>query len=164
MKPVRRSMRDHRLVLSATALVCGLLAIGAVVVAAAGADASAGTGAPGAPRVLGPGLVTIRIAIDQSHFHPTLLHVRPHTEVRFVIANHDPIGHEFIIGGPEVHARHANGHEASHPPVPGEVSVPPETTAATTFAFHAPGPVEFACHLPGHYQYGMHGIVEVVGT
>ena len=25
-----------------------------------------------------------------------------------------------------------------------------------------PGAVEFACHLPGHYQYGMRGVVDVV--
>ena len=87
--------------------------------------------------------------------------MRPHTEVRFVLVNHDPIGHEFIVGGPEVHARHANGHEAYHPPVPGEVSIPADARASTTYGFHAPGPVEFACHLPGHYQYGMHGIVRV---
>ena len=87
--------------------------------------------------------------------------MRPHTEVRFVLVNHDPIGHEFIVGGPEVQARHANGHEAYHPPVPGEVSVPADARASTTYFFHAPGPVEFACHLPGHYQYGMHGIVRV---
>ena len=46
-------------------------------------------------------------------------------------------------------------------PVVGEVSVPADARASTTYAFHAPGPVEFACHLPGHYQYGMHGIVLV---
>jgi len=82
--------------------------------------------------------------------------------VRFVVVNHDPIGHELIVGGPDVQARHANGHEAYHPPVPGEVSVPAEGRASTTYVFHAPGPVEYACHLPRHYEYGMHGIVEVV--
>jgi uncharacterized cupredoxin-like copper-binding protein len=84
--------------------------------------------------------------------------------VRFVVVNHDPIGHELIVGGPDVQARHANGHEAYHPPVNGEVSVPADGRASTTYVFHEPGPVEYACHLPGHYQYGMHGIIEVVGT
>jgi uncharacterized cupredoxin-like copper-binding protein len=88
--------------------------------------------------------------------------VRPHTDVRFVVVNHDPIGHELIVGGPDVQARHASGHEAYHPPVSGEVSVPADGRASTTYSFHVPGPVEYACHLPGHYQYGMHGIIEVV--
>jgi uncharacterized cupredoxin-like copper-binding protein len=153
-----RAVRGHRLVLAVTAIVSTALAAGAVVVAAAGASGTHGTSGD----ILGPGVITVHIDIEHSRFSPTLVHVRPHTEARFVIANHDPIGHEFIIGGPAVHARHANGHEASHPPVPGEVSIPPETTASTTYAFHAVGPMEFACHLPGHYQYGMHGHVVVV--
>ena len=50
---------------------------------------------------------------------PAPVRVRPHTEVRFVVVNHDPIGHELIVGGPDVQARHASGHEAYHPPVAG---------------------------------------------
>ena len=108
----------------------------------------------------------MRLDVDHSRFtvrgDGPPVRVRPHTEVRFVVVNHDPIGHELIVGGPEVQARHASGHEAYHPPVPGEVSVPAEGRASTTYVFHAPGPVEYACHLPRHYEYGMHGIVEVV--
>ena len=37
-----------------------------------------------------------------------------------------------------------------------------DLTAVTTFTFDEPGTFEFACHLPGHYEYGMHGEVEVV--
>jgi uncharacterized cupredoxin-like copper-binding protein len=153
-----RVLRSHRLVLVVTATIAVLLAGGAVAVANAGG----GDGTPTGSSVLGPGRVTVSIEVDHSRFTPTVIQVRPHTDVRFVIVNHDPIGHEFIIGGPEVHARHANGHEAYHPPVPGEVSVPADARASTTYTFHAPGTVEFACHLPGHYQYGMHGNVVVV--
>jgi uncharacterized cupredoxin-like copper-binding protein len=153
-----RGLRSHRLVLLAVATVAVFLVGGAVAVAAAGRGTSTG-----ADSVLGPGSVTVTIDIDHSHFRTDPIRIRPHTDVRFVIVNHDPIGHEFIIGGPEVHARHANGHEASHPPVPGEVSVPADARASTTYAFHAPGTVEYACHLPGHYQYGMHAAVVVVG-
>jgi uncharacterized cupredoxin-like copper-binding protein len=92
------------------------------------------------------------------------IRVHPDTTVQFVIVNHDPIGHEFIIGNAEVHARHENGHDASHPPVPSEVSIPPLTTGTTTFELHEPGAVEFACHLPGHFQYGMVGTVVVVDS
>jgi uncharacterized cupredoxin-like copper-binding protein len=145
-------------VLTTVAVVLVLLGAGGVVLASAGA-----TDAPTRDGVLGPGPVTVRLDVDHSHFEIAApIRVRPHTEVRFVVVNHDPIGHELIVGGPEVQARHANGHEAYHPPVPGEVSVPAEGRASTTYVFHAPGPVEYACHLPRHYQYGMHGIVEVV--
>ena len=53
------------------------------------------------------------------------------------------------------------GHEAYHPPMPGEVSIPPHETGVTTYAVHAPGKVLFACHLPGHFAYGMKGYVIV---
>ena len=45
--------------------------------------------------------------------------------------------------------------------MPGEVSIPPHETGVTTYSFHAPGKVLFACHLPGHFAYGMKGYVIV---
>jgi len=153
-----RALRAHRLVVWTITAVLLALGVGAVLLSSAGASGSTGDG------VLGPGLVTVRIDIDHSHFRIAAapIRVHPHTDVEFVVVNHDPIGHELIVGGPDVQARHASGHEAYHPPVSGEVSVPADGRASTTYGFHAPGPVEYACHLPGHYQYGMHGIVEVV--
>jgi uncharacterized cupredoxin-like copper-binding protein len=146
-------------VLATTAVVLLVVGAGAVVLTRAGA-----TSAGRRDDVLGPGAATVRIDIDHSHFEVAPLRVRQHTEVRFVVVNHDPIGHELIVGGPDVQARHAAGHEAYHPPRSGEVSVPAEGRASTTYTFHALGPVEYACHLPGHYEYGMHGIVEVVAA
>ena len=82
--------------------------------------------------------------------------------MRFLVVNGDPIGHELITGGPDIHVRHANGTEAEHPSVPGEVSVGPNDMAVTTFTFDDAGTYEFACHLPGHYEHGMHGEIDVV--
>jgi uncharacterized cupredoxin-like copper-binding protein len=162
---VSRVVRAHRLVVTTIAFVLVALGAGAVVLASAAATSGSTSPSTG-DGVLGPGRVTVRIDVDHSHFRlhsrTTPIQVRPHTEVRFVVVNHDPIGHELIVGGPDVQARHASGHEAYHPPVSGEVSVPADGQASTTYFFHAPGPVEYACHLPGHYEYGMHGIVEVV--
>ena len=152
-------LRTHRLVLAAVALLVPAVAAGALLLTTGEAGS-----APVRSGVLGPGPATVRIDIDHSRFHVGPIRVRPHTEVRFVVVNHDPIGHELIVGDPDVQARHATGHEAYHPPVPGEVSIPADGRAATTYVFHDPGPVEYACHLPGHYQYGMHGIVEVVAA
>lgn len=113
---------------------------------------------------LGPGEVTIEVDVAHSRFEPGELRVVEGTRVRFVVANGDPINHELIVGPPEVHARHAQGTEAEHPSVPGEVSVGPGETGITAFRFDEPGTVEFACHLPGHYDYGMHGRIEVVAA
>jgi len=149
-------MKRHRLVVLTSVAALLMLATGAFAIVRAGPSTASRMGA------LGPGEVTVRIDIDRSRFSTDRIRVLPHTEVRFIVVNHDPIGHELIVGGPDVHARHANGHEAYHPPVPGEVSVPADGRASTTYSFHGIGPVEYACHLPGHYQYGMHGVVEVV--
>jgi plastocyanin len=126
--------------------------------------AGGGLGSGGGPERLGPGEVTVTLDVDHSVFEPSELRVVAGTEVRFVVANGDPIGHELIVGPPDVHARHEAGTHAGHPPVPGEVSVGPNDEAATTYRFDEPGTVEFACHLPGHYGYGMHGEIEVVAA
>jgi uncharacterized cupredoxin-like copper-binding protein len=134
----------------------------AVAVAGAGFGTQAVVRRPAEPKAFGPGQATVAIAIDHSLFADRPLRVVEGTRVRFVIVNRDPIGHEFIVGPPEVHARHAAGHEAGHPSIPGEVSVEPNATAITTYRFDRPGRVVYACHLPGHYEYGMHGVIEVV--
>lgn len=140
-------------------------AAGAVVALVAGTgcgDRAAG-GEP-EPEPLGPGEVTVTIDIEHSRFLPDRLRVVEGTEVRFVVDNGDPIGHELIVGPPSVHERHAAGTHGRHPPVTGEVSVDPNAEAATTYRFDRPGTVEFACHLPGHYDHGMRGEVEVVAA
>lgn len=133
------------------------VATGAVV----GIAGSGGASGADRPAALGPGVVTVRLVVRDSHFSRTRIHVVPHTEVRFIVENHDFLNHEFIIGDDAVHARHEGGHEAWHPPVPGEVSIAPHETGETTYAFHAPGKVLFACHLPGHFAFGMKGYVIV---
>jgi uncharacterized cupredoxin-like copper-binding protein len=146
-----------------------LVVVGVVSVAAALAMASVGLGVvraadhdPNDPTALGPGRAPVLITIEHSRFVPDRLTVRAGTEVRFVLANDDPIIHELIVGGPEVHERHASGTEAKHDPIPGEVTIEPDRLASTTFRFDRPGIVQFACHLPGHFAYGMTGEVVVV--
>ena len=137
------------------------LAVGAGVAAAGyGLDAILGDD-PAAP-ALGPGEVTVQVDVEHSLFEPEHLRVAEGTRVRFVVVNGDPIDHELIVGPPDVHDRHARGTEAEHPSIPGEVSVGANGTAVTTFTFDTAGTFEFACHLPGHYEHGMHGTVEVV--
>jgi uncharacterized cupredoxin-like copper-binding protein len=118
-------------------------------------------GEPDQP-ALGPGDVTVRVDVEHSLFSPADLRVVEGTRVRFVVVNGGPINHELIVGPPSVHARHARGTEADHPSIPGEVSVVPGGTAVTTFRFADAGTFEFACHLPGHYEFGMRGEVVVV--
>ena len=144
----------------ARSALAGLVAVSTT---AAGYAASAAMDDPLAG-ALGPEPVTVVIDIEHSTFQPARLRVQAGTEVRFVVANHDPIGHEFIVGPEAVHERHRNGREGRHGAVPGEVSVGPLERGVTTYGFADTGTIEMACHLPGHYSYGMRGEVDVVAA
>ena len=139
----------------------GVVTIGVAILLAATAIAAMTITAVDAEGVLGPGPVTVTLDVNHSRFSPDVIHVRVGTTVTFVVVNDDPINHELIVGDDDVHTRHENGSEADHPPVPGEVSVGPGESARTTYVFDGPGTVLFACHLPGHFDYGMHGSVRV---
>jgi uncharacterized cupredoxin-like copper-binding protein len=105
--------------------------------------------------------VEVRLDVRWSAFSRTEVEVREGVPVRFVVANGDPIGHELIVGDRAVQERHATGTEPAHGDRPGEVTVPAGETVATTVTFERSGLYYFACHLPGHYAYGMHGVVRV---
>jgi uncharacterized cupredoxin-like copper-binding protein len=137
----------------------------AVVVVACAAAALGAVRATGArPDEAGPDR-TVVVTMRHSRFEPAAVRVDPGERVRFVLRNTDPIDHEFILGDDAVQRRHEQGRERQHHgDVPGERSVPAGQEAATTYAFPAAldGRVlAFACHLPGHYAYGMHGTVRV---
>lgn len=104
---------------------------------------------------------TVVLTIHHSRFSATRLSATPEESVRFVVRNLDPIDHELIVGPMGVQQRHESGSEKSHPPRPGEVSVPLFSEASTTYAFAGPGMVWFGCHLPNHWDYGMQGTIRV---
>ena len=108
---------------------------------------------------------TVVVTMRHSHFEPAAVRVEPGEQVRFVLRNTDPIDHEFILGDDGVQRRHEQGREREHHgEVPGERSVGAGQEAVTTYAFPAAldgRALEFACHLPGHYAYGMRGRVTV---
>jgi len=126
-----------------------LLVLSLVLLAAACAPASAS-----------PTARTVRIGIHYSTFSLAVIDVDPGETVRFVVSNADPIDHEFIIGDQAVQIAHERGTEAFHPPRPGETTIPAGETVETIYTFGAQDLI-FGCHLPGHYTYGMRGIISV---
>ena len=137
------------------------ISIGVAIANALGGYAVADIAGAGATTALGPGLVTVTVNVHYSKFSMAELHVRAGTTVRFLIRNHDPIRHEFIVGDQQVQNLHEKGTHPAHPPVPGEVTVAPGDVGETFYRFDQVGRVLFACHLPGHFAYGMHGWVIV---
>ena len=138
----------------------GVSAIVAVVTAIGGYALNGTAHADSAPD-LGPGLITVNVTIHYSRFSLANLHLHQGTTVRFLIHNHDPIAHEFVVGDATVQALHERGTEHVHPPVPGEVTLPPEQLGETFYQFNQPGLTLYACHFPGHFAYGMHGWITV---
>ena len=134
----------------------GVLAVALALTLTGGALLARAALQPAGPR-------TVELVLRHSRFEPASLDARPGETVTFVLRNVDPIDHEFIVGDEAVHRRHQVGRERHHHgEVPGEVTVPAGAERRTTFRFPTtPGPVEFACHLPGHYAYGMRGQVLV---
>lgn len=109
---------------------------------------------------------TVRIrAYDSMAFDPSPITVEAGETVRFVVTNAGDERHSFTLGTPAYQRRHERAMQgmaarelAGHmDDVPNGVVVPPGGTGALTWTFAQEGPVQFACHLPGHYAAGMQG-------
>jgi uncharacterized cupredoxin-like copper-binding protein len=130
-----------------------------VIVVGAGVGLYGGTGGHGHTDLRRH--LTVDLTVHHSRFQPAELRVDKGTTVTFVVRNTDPIAHELIVGDKKVQDLHERGTEAHHGAVPGEVSVPGGAVASTTYAFSESGTVLLGCHVPGHWDYGMRGTVEV---
>lgn len=103
-----------------------------------------------------------RLVIKHSSFSERHLTFERGETVTFVVVNRDPIDHELIVGPRDVQDHHEEGRKRRHHgEVPGEISVPAGEVAETTYTFERAGTLYFACHLPGHFAYGMHGDITV---
>ncbi|MFN8618364.1 MAG: plastocyanin/azurin family copper-binding protein [Dehalococcoidia bacterium] len=132
----------------ALALIAAVFVAAAVALAAGGASETP--------------VMSATIGIHFSKFTTTELTVRAGEPVSLTLANQDPIGHEWIVGDEATHARHRTGAEPYHDQVPTEVSLRAFETRTTVVSFEKAGDYAFICHLPGHEEYGMRGVIHVV--
>lgn len=102
------------------------------------------------------------MAVRYSQFEPGVMTVPQGVPITFTLRNDDPIEHEWIVGRPDVHERHRTGAEPFHAEIPSEVTIPAFASRETTLTFSEPGDYAFICHLPGHEDYGMVGVVKVI--
>ncbi|MDW7746535.1 plastocyanin/azurin family copper-binding protein [Halomonas sp.] len=125
---------------------------------------------------------TIRFEAGDMWFDPEGLEVAPGETIRFEITNTGNIEHEFVIGDAkaqeahremmqEMDGSHGDGHEGhgGHDMAEGEhggqmpaVTIAPGETAELVWI--APDNVErleFACNIPGHYEAGMSGNIDI---
>jgi len=113
-----------------------------------------------APTAAASDQATIRFHL--SHFDPGVIRAPAGVPVTLKLENDDPIEHEWIVGAADVHEVHRHGTEAYHEGRATEVTVPPFSSKTTTITYDRPGDYEFICHLPGHEEYGMKGVLRVV--
>jgi uncharacterized cupredoxin-like copper-binding protein len=103
---------------------------------------------------------TITMVATDIKFTPTAITVRKGETVVFEIVNNGKLEHEFVLGDSAEQVEHDKemavmpGMKMDH--VNG-VGVAPGKSARLVWTFTAPGTLQYACHVPGHYVAGMVG-------
>lgn len=109
---------------------------------------------------------TIRVEMrDTMRFVPDVVTVRQGQVVRFVAENEGQLLHELVLGTkPELreHAALMQKFPGMEHDEPYMVHVKPGATGEIGWKFTRAGTFYFACLIPGHYEAGMVGTVEVV--
>lgn len=165
---------------------CAMLALTALPVTnAALADGIHEIGEPGAKSAVSR---LYQIVLHDNYFEPETIMVQAGETVRFVISNEGDFLHEFNIGTAAMHERHqaemltmfehgmieadkinhemmdmAMGSGSKAHDDPNSVLLEPGQTAEIVWTFPEEGELEFACNVPGHYQVGMVGDVDIRG-
>jgi uncharacterized cupredoxin-like copper-binding protein len=108
---------------------------------------------------------TIQIRmLDTMRFSPDKINVKQGETIKFVIKNTGAVLHEFVIGTKKENEEHAAlmvkfpNMEHSEPYM---AHVPPGKTGQIIWTFNQPGEFDFACLIPGHFQAGMRGKIQV---
>ena len=125
---------------------------------------------------------TVEVTLGDMYFEPRAIEVKAGETVRFVVINKGQVAHEFNLGDAAMHAAHQKemlamaqmdhskmGHGGmDHGSMggmqhddPNMVMVQPGQRGELTWTFSGSAPIEFACNVPGHYQAGMVGKLNI---
>lgn len=113
---------------------------------------------------------TVNVHMDDSmRFHPDQVDAQAGETIRFVVHNAGNAAHEFVLGTPKDIAEHAElmrqiaaGQAVAHNHGGGTaLSVAPGEMGELVVTFAQPGALEIACLVPGHFEAGMRGSVNV---
>jgi uncharacterized cupredoxin-like copper-binding protein len=115
-----------------------------------------------------PSKVSRTIELDLSdamRFAPAELAVKRGETVRFRLKNSGKVMHEMVLGTMRDLEAHAetmrNDPGMHHHGEPGMVHVAPGKTASLVWQFTNPGEFHYACLVPGHFEAGMVGRIQV---
>lgn len=108
---------------------------------------------------------TVRIGMDDTmRYTPGELTIARGETVRLVVANHGQAMHEIVLGTQEEieqHRRAMRANPAMAHGAPYMAHVAPGAEAQILWRFSRAGTIRYACLLPGHYEAGMAGTIEV---
>lgn len=100
-------------------------------------------------------------------FKPSVIDVERGETIRFIIINSGELDHEFVVDGRERNQEHkalmAKFPEMEHDD-PNAIRLAPGASGEILWNFVNDGHFEFACLIPGHYESGMRGDLNVVET
>ncbi len=109
---------------------------------------------------------TIRVDMaDSMRFTPGELTVRRGETVRFVVTNSGKVMHEMVIGTEaelRKHAEQMKKHPTMEHDEPYMAHVKPGAKEEITWTFTKAGKFMYGCLIPGHFEAGMKGTIEVV--
>ena len=130
---------------------------------------------------------TVEIIMRDNYYEPETVAVKQGETVRFAVKNAGLLVHEFNIGTAEMHAAHKDemlmmvrhgvlfparidrekmeaggedGHSMKHDD-PNGVLLEPDETGEVVWKFSKDAVLEFACNIPGHYEAGMLGEINI---
>lgn len=105
---------------------------------------------------------------DQMRFTPSSLEVRAGETIRFVVHNAGQTAHEMVLGSDQEIREHAQamqqgaGHSDGHSHGSGAaITVAAGQKGELVVKFDQAGTWQMACLIPGHYEAGMRGTVQV---
>ncbi len=101
---------------------------------------------------------------DRMRFTPAALAVKQHETIRFIVKNSGKVMHEFVLGTIaelKEHAELMKKFPNMEHDEPYMAHVPPGKTETIVWQFTRVGEFHFGCLLPGHFEAGMVGKVNV---
>lgn len=126
-----------------------------------GSDASA----IGQPGISSQVTRTVQVEMsDSMRFSPSNITVKAGETIQFNLKNTGKVKHEFVLGTEKELKEHyqlmLKVPEMEHDE-PNMVTVDPGKSGSVIWKFTKAGIVDFGCLLPGHYDAGMKGAVQV---
>lgn len=131
----------------------------------AGGHGDGGETAIGKPGVVAKASRTITIEMsDNMRYTPSNIQVKQGETVRFIVKNVGQVKHELSLGTEKELLEHLEQMkkfpEMEHDE-PSKVTLQPGKQGQIVWQFTKAGAVNFACLMPGHYEAGMKGAVQV---